>query len=97
MPPRDEVFAKDVDAMFAKLVETRRDFHAHPELSNHEERAARVVAERLRATGLEVRTGVARHSVVGMLKGGKPGGVVAIRATSRRATTRRRWTWTKSA
>lgn len=77
---RDEVFAKDVDAMFAKLVETRRDFHMHPELSNHEERTARVVAERLRALGLEVRTGVARHGVVGLLKGGRPGGVVAIRA-----------------
>jgi amidohydrolase len=79
-PTRDEVFARDVDAMFPKLVETRRDFHAHPELSNKEERTARVVAERLRALGLEVKTGVARHGVVALLKGGKPGGVVAIRA-----------------
>ncbi|MBK6316639.1 MAG: amidohydrolase [Blastocatellia bacterium] len=53
----------------------------HPELSNREERTSRVVAERLRAiAGIEVRTGVARHGVVGVLRGGKPGPVVALRA-----------------
>lgn len=77
---RDEVFAKDVDAMFPKLVETRRDFHMHPELSNQEVRTSRMIAEKLSALGLEVKTGVARHGVIGLLKGGKPGGVVAIRA-----------------
>src|SRR5256714_14247919 len=53
----------------------------HPELSNYEERTARVVAERLRSLGLdEVRTNVAGHGVVALLKGAKPGPVVALRA-----------------
>ena len=70
-----------VEAMRGKLVDTRRDFHRHPELSNREERTARIVAERLRALGFdEVKTNVARHGVVGLLKGAKPGPVVAIRA-----------------
>jgi amidohydrolase len=64
-----------------KLVETRRDIHRHPELANREERTAALVAERLRALGFdEVRTKVAGHGVVGLLKGGKPGAVVALRA-----------------
>ncbi len=64
-----------------KVVAARRDFHMHPELSNREERTARVVAEKLRALNLdEVRTGVARHGIVALLKGGKPGPVVAVRA-----------------
>ena len=59
----------------------RRDLHMHPELSNREERTSRIVAERLRAiAGIEVRTGVARHGVVGVLRGGKAGPVVALRA-----------------
>src|SRR5256714_5079332 len=53
----------------------------HAELSNYEERTARVVAEKLRALGLdEVRTNVARHGVVALLKGARPGPVVALRA-----------------
>src|SRR5690606_35599459 len=62
------------------LVETRRDIHAHPELSNEEERTAALVAERLRTAGLEVRTGVAKHGVVAVLDSGKPGPCVAVRA-----------------
>ena len=52
----------------------------HPELSNHEERTARIVADRLRALGLEVKTGIGKYGVVAVLKGGKPGPVVAYRA-----------------
>jgi amidohydrolase len=64
-----------------KLIATRRDLHMHPELSNQEERTARVVTERLREFGFdEIRTNVARHGVVGLLKGTKPGPVVAWRA-----------------
>jgi len=78
---RVEKIAKAAEALEPKLIETRRDFHRHPELSNREERTARVVAEKLRALGLdEVRTNVARHGVVGLLKGTKPGPVVALRA-----------------
>ena len=62
------------------VVELRRDFHAHPELSNREERTGRLVAEKLRALGLEVRRPVAKTGVVGVLVGGRPGGVVALRA-----------------
>ena len=62
------------------VVATRRELHAHPELSNREERTGRLVAERLRALGIEVRYPVAHTGVVGVLPGGRPGGVVALRA-----------------
>lgn len=78
---RDLQLDKEVRDMFPKLVEMRRDFHIHPELSNREERTGKVVAERLRALGFdEVKTGVAHNGVVGLLKGGKPGPVIAVRA-----------------
>ncbi|MFY9609401.1 MAG: amidohydrolase [Blastocatellia bacterium] len=77
----DQQIAKAAEALRAKLVEQRRDFHMHPELSNREVRTSRIVAERLRALGLdEVKTGVGKHGVVALLKGGKPGPVVAMRA-----------------
>ncbi|MDP9135229.1 MAG: amidohydrolase, partial [Actinomycetota bacterium] len=69
-----------VQAVTAKVVAWRRDIHQHPELSNREVRTAKVVADHLRALGLEVRTGVARTGVIGVLRGGKPGPVVALRA-----------------
>ena len=78
---RDALFAETVAGMFPRLVETRRDIHANPELSNEEKRTAALVAARLKELGLEdIRTGVAKHGVVAMLKGGRPGGVVAVRA-----------------
>jgi amidohydrolase len=58
----------------------RRDLHQHPELSNREVRTAQVVADHLRKLGLEVRTQVAHTGVVGVLRGGKAGPVVALRA-----------------
>jgi amidohydrolase len=78
--PLEAEVARAADAMRDRLVALRRDLHMHPELSNREERTARVVAERLRALGLEVRTGVARHGVVARLHGGRPGPTVALRA-----------------
>ena len=63
------------------VVEWRRDFHAHPELSNREERTARVVAQHLGEMGIdEIETGVAHHGVVALIRGGKPGPTVALRA-----------------
>jgi len=63
------------------VVEIRRDIHAHPELSNREERTARVVAERLKNIGVdEITTGVAHHGVVALIRGRKPGPTVALRA-----------------
>lgn len=64
----------------AKVVAWRRDFHQHPELGNREERTAAKVAEHLRSLGIEVKTGVAKTGVVGLLVGGKPGPVIALRA-----------------
>jgi amidohydrolase len=72
--------ATATEALAPKLVEMRRDFHMHPELSNQEARTSGIVAERLRALGLEVTTRVAGHGVVALLKGAQPGPVVAIRA-----------------
>jgi amidohydrolase len=63
-----------------KVIEWRRDFHEHPELSNREFETAKKIAKHLRSLGLEVQTGVAHTGVVGILKGGKPGPVIALRA-----------------
>ena len=62
------------------VTEIRHQIHQNPELSNREEKTAALVADYLRKLGLEVRTGVARHGVVALLKGGRPGPVVAVRA-----------------
>jgi len=67
-------------ALTERVVAWRRDLHAHPELGNRELRTARVVADHLRALGLEVATGVAHTGVVGVLRGLLPGPVVALRA-----------------
>ncbi len=64
----------------ARVVAWRRDIHQHPELGYSETRTAGIVADHLRRLGLEVRTGVAKTGVVGILRGGKPGRVVALRA-----------------
>jgi amidohydrolase len=63
-----------------KLIAWRRDIHQHPELGDQEIRTSKMVAQHLRGLGLEVRTDVARTGVVGILKGGKPGPTVALRA-----------------
>ncbi|MBD7922097.1 M20 family metallopeptidase [Xanthomonas bonasiae] len=64
----------------AKVVDWRRDFHQHPELSNREERTAAKVAERLRALGLKPQIGIAHHGVVAIIKGALPGPKIALRA-----------------
>jgi amidohydrolase len=63
-----------------KLIAWRRDIHEHPELGEQETRTAGLVADHLRKLGLEVKTGVARTGVIAVLRGGKPGPVVALRA-----------------
>lgn len=67
-------------AVTERVVAWRRDIHEHPELSGFEERTAALVAAHLRALGMDVRTGVGGHGVVGVLRGGRPGRVVALRA-----------------
>lgn len=63
-----------------KVIGFRRDIHEHPELGNREFRTAGLVAEHLRSLGIEVQTEVAHTGVVGLLRGGFPGPVVALRA-----------------
>jgi amidohydrolase len=63
-----------------RVVQWRRDIHQHPELSFQETRTAALVAQHLKSLGLEVQTGVGGNGVVGILRGGKPGAVVALRA-----------------
>lgn len=63
-----------------QVVTWRRDFHQHPELGNNEVRTAKIIADELRKLGYEVTVGVAKTGVVGVLRGGKPGPVVALRS-----------------
>lgn len=76
--------AADIDrlttAALPDVVRWRRDFHQHPELGNRETRTAGIIADELRKLGYEVTTGVAHTGVVAVLRGGKPGPVVALRA-----------------
>ena len=78
---RTQRISAAADALRDTVIAQRRDFHQHPELSNREQRTAQVIAEKLRALGLdEVKTGVGKHGIVALLKGSRPGGVVAWRA-----------------
>ncbi|GAB57040.1 amidohydrolase [Rheinheimera nanhaiensis] len=72
--------SKHIEQVMPKVISWRRDIHQHPELSNREVRTAAKVAAHLEKLGLEVRTGIAHTGVVGILTGGKPGPVVALRA-----------------
>jgi len=63
-----------------KVVAWREDIHQHPELGTQEVRTSKLVADHLRSLGIDVRTNVGGHGVVGVLQGGKPGRVVALRA-----------------
>jgi len=73
------------DAEFAELVATRRDLHAHPELGFQEHRTAAMIAERLRTLGCEVRTGVGKTGVVGVLRGAGAAGSARPRTVLLRA------------
>lgn len=69
-----------ITALAPQIVAWRRDIHAHPELSGQEKRTAQLVADHLRRLGMEVQTGVGGMGVVGVLRGGLPGPMVALRA-----------------
>lgn len=69
--------ARDIEQ---KMIDWRRDLHQNPELSNREFKTSAKVAEHLKSLGIEVQTGIAHTGVVGILKGGKPGPVIALRA-----------------
>lgn len=71
---------KEVSDIEAKVIEWRRDFHQNPELSNREFKTAEKIAAHLKSLGMDVQTGIAHTGVVGILKGDKPGKVLALRA-----------------
>lgn len=71
---------REVSRVTPAITEIRHRIHQNPELGNRETETAALVAERLRALGFEVRTGIAKTGVVGILRGGKPGPVVGVRA-----------------
>jgi amidohydrolase len=79
-PDLDKRVSAMVQDITPGLIALRRDIHAHPELSGREFRTSALVAEAFRKLGLEVRTGIAGTGVLGVLRGGKPGPVVGIRA-----------------
>lgn len=70
----------DANAIESKVINWRRYFHQNPELSNREYKTASTIAEHLKSLGLEVKTGVGKTGVVGILKGNQSGKVVALRA-----------------
>jgi amidohydrolase len=76
----DDVAAQWTDKLAPQVLAWRRDLHQHPELSNREFRTSELVAKQLRALGLEVKTGIAHTGVVALLKGGRPGPKLALRA-----------------
>lgn len=71
---------KEVEELFPKMVEIRRHLHQHPELSYQEEKTPQFIADYLKELGIEVRTGVGGRGVIGLLRGGKEGQTIALRA-----------------
>jgi amidohydrolase len=69
-----------VNKIETKCIAWRRDFHEHPELSNREFRTSKIIADHLRSLGIEVKEGIAKTGVVGILRGAKPGPVIGLRA-----------------
>ena len=76
----NEKISVAVDKIETKCISWRRDFHQNPELGNNEKRTAKIIAEHLRSLGIEVKEGVGKTGVVGILKGSKPGKCIALRA-----------------
>jgi amidohydrolase len=79
-PSLDQRIDESAAKVESRVIDCRRDIHEHPELGNREVRTSKLVVDRLHALGIETRTGIAHTGVVGILKGGKPGRVVGLRA-----------------
>lgn len=75
-----EKAAAETEKIEPKCIAWRRDIHEHPELGNRETRTSKLIADHLRKLGFEVKEGVAKTGVVGILRGGKPGPCIALRA-----------------
>jgi amidohydrolase len=71
---------EEIDRRREDLIALRRDLHRHPELSFEERRTSEIIAERLSAAKVEVKTGIAGTGVVGVLRGDRPGRTIAWRA-----------------
>jgi len=69
-----------IDKIEAQCIAWRKDIHQHPELGNREFRTSKIIADHLRKLGLEVKEGVAKTGVVGILRGGQPGPCIGLRA-----------------
>ncbi len=76
----NEKISEAVNKIETKCISWRRDFHQNPELGNNEKRTAKIIVEHLRSLGIEVKEGVGKTGVVGILKGSKPGKCIALRA-----------------
>ena len=76
----DRSFKADAESVDAKVIEWRRYIHQNPELSNREFKTGEYIAAYMKELGLEVKTGVAHTGVVAILRGGKPGPVIGLRA-----------------
>ncbi len=72
--------AAEAEKIESKCISWRRDLHEHPELGNRETRTARLIADHLKKLGIEVKEGVGKTGVVGILRGGTPGPCIALRA-----------------
>lgn len=75
-----EKTSNEADKIESKCIAWRRDIHEHPELGNRETRTAKIIADHLKKLGIEVKEGVAKTGVVGILKGDQPGPCIALRA-----------------
>jgi amidohydrolase len=75
-----DVVAQKSDAILPKVIEWRRHIHQNPELGNREFKTAEYIATYLKSLGLEVKTGVGKTGVVAILRGGKPGPCIGLRA-----------------
>lgn len=72
--------SKEIDKVEPKCIAWREQVHQYPELGNREFKTAKLIADHLKSLGIEVQEGVAKTGVVGLLKGGKPGPCIALRA-----------------
>ena len=79
-PELIDVIAAAADKIESKCIAWRRDIHQNPELGNNEYRTAKLIANHLRSLGIEVKEGVGKTGVVGLLKGDKPGPCIGLRA-----------------
>ncbi|MEJ7766675.1 MAG: amidohydrolase [Chitinophagaceae bacterium] len=74
------LISKAADKIEPKTIAWRQDIHQHPELGNQEKRTAKIIADHLRSLGIEVKEGVGKTGVIGILRGSKPGPCIGLRA-----------------